>query len=121
MTDSSNASRPRVVLLTTQSIYGAEIINRLADEPGIGVAGVGFTDRIYKNKGFVAAVFTFLKRTGWRYVGYSALATNVAWSVLRVWRRPAGLPRARGAVRALHDVNAPETLDWLKSLAPDYI
>lgn len=119
--DSPASPIPRVVLLTSPGLFGAEIINRLADEPGIDLVGVGLTGRIYKNKGQVASVLTFLKRTGWRYLTYNALQADVAWTILRVSGRPHGLGKAAGQVRFLHDVNSVSTLDWLKSLAPDYV
>lgn len=112
---------PRVVLLTSPGLFGAEIINRLADEPGIQLVGVGLTGRIYKNKGQLASVATFLKRTGWRYLAYNALQADVAWSLLRLSGRPGGLRKVSGEVRTLADVNARTTLDWLTALAPDYV
>src|SRR5262245_48569878 len=121
MADSRNPPRPRVVLLTTPSLFGAELINRLTDESGIELVGVGFTARVYKNRGFASTALTFLRRTGWHYLGYSALTTNVSWSVLRASGRPTGLAQLRGAVRPLQDVNAPETLEWLRSLSPDFV
>lgn len=112
---------PRVVLLTSPGLFGAEIINRLAAAPGLNLVGVGLTGRIYKNKGLIASVLTFLKRTGWRYLSYNALQADVAWTLLRLSKRPTGLAKVAGEVRLLQDVNAPATLEWLKSLEPDYI
>src|SRR5262245_1603829 len=75
-------TQPRVVLLTSPGLFGAEIINRLATAERINLVGVGLTDRLYKGKGLAASVRTFLKRTGWRYVAYNALQANVAWTWL---------------------------------------
>jgi hypothetical protein len=119
--DQTASPAPRVVLLTSPGLFGAEIINRLADASGINLVGVGLTGRIYKNKGNLASILTFLKRTGWRYLSYNALQADVAWTILRLSGRPHGLEKVAGQVRSLHDVNAPSTLDWLKSLTPDYV
>ncbi|MGQ0634444.1 MAG: formyltransferase family protein [Planctomycetaceae bacterium] len=119
--DRSMTNRPRVVLLTMPGLFGAEIINRLAAEPGIELVGVGLSSRVYKNKGTLATALTLWKRTGWRYLAYNALVADVAWTALRIRRRPSGLANVRGQVRSLADINAPPTLDWLRSLEPDYV
>jgi hypothetical protein len=112
---------PRVVLLTSPGLFGAEIINRLADARGIRLVGVGLTDRLYKGKGFVAGVHTFLGRTGWRYLGYNALQSTASWSWLRLTGRPSGLKSLPNRPRMLKDINSPATVSWLKSLQPDFI
>jgi hypothetical protein len=112
---------PRVVLLTSPGIFGAEIINRLAVATGIHLVGVGLTNRIYKGKGVAAGVRTFLQRTGWRYLLYNALQSHVAWTWLRMTGRPTALKRVPGEARLLTDVNSPETIDWLRSLQPDFV
>jgi hypothetical protein len=112
---------PRVVLLTSPGLYGAEIINRLAEARGMRLVGVGLTNRLYKGKNLVAGVRTFLDRTGWRYLGYNALQSSVSWSWLRLTGRPAGLKSLAERPRLLKDVNAPATVSWLKSLQPDFI
>lgn len=112
---------PRVVLLTSPGLLGAEIINILAAAPEIKLVGVGLTNRIYRNKGLLASIHTFRKRTGWRYLFYNALLADVAWTWLRLTGRPAGLKSVAGQVRRLDDVNSPETREWLRSLTPDYV
>jgi len=112
---------PRVVLLTSPGLYGAEIINRLAEARGIRLVGVGLTNRLYKGKGFVAGVRTFLGRTGWRYLAYNALQSTVSWSWLQLTGRPCGLKSLPDRPRMLKDVNSPATVSWLKSLQPDFI
>src|SRR5262249_26920853 len=112
---------PRVVLLTSPGLFGAEIINRLAEARGLRLVGVGLTNRLYKGKGFVAGVRTFVDRTGWRYLGYNALQSSVSWSWLRLTGRPTGLKSIAERPRLLKDVNAPATVSWLKSLQPDFI
>lgn len=121
MADSVNGSRPRVVLLTSPNLFGATIINRLADEAELSLAGVGLSARIYKNKGFVTSTRTFLQRTGWRYLAYNGLLSSVSWPILRATGRPGGLARSGAQVRAVDDVNSPAMLDWLRSLQPDYV
>lgn len=118
---SSGALRPRVVLLTSPGLFGAEIINRLAAEPGINLVGVGLTARLYKNKGTLATALTFGKRTGWRYLVYQALIADVSWTVLRTSGRPSGLKQSGADVRSLLDVNDDSTLEWLRGLSPDII
>lgn len=112
---------PRVVLLTSPGLFGAQIINRLAGAKGLQLVGVGLTDRIYRNKSKLAAVHTFRCRTGWRYLSYNALQSDVAWSLLRLTGRPSGLKRSATQVRRLKDVNAFDSLSWLQGLAPDVI
>jgi methionyl-tRNA formyltransferase len=112
---------PRVVLLTSPGLFGAQIINRLARDAGFNLVGVGLTDRLYKGKGLARSVWTFVRRTGWRYVCYNALHSQVAWIRLRTSGRPSGLKRVHGQVRLLRDVNSPETVDWLRSLAPEFV
>lgn len=60
-------------------------------------------------------------RTGWRYLAYNALQSDVAWSWLQLTRRPTGLRRSGAKVRRLQDVNAAATRDWLRELQPDVI
>ncbi len=112
---------PRVVLLTSPGLFGGMIIRTLAAEGGIDLVGVGLTNRIYKGKGFLAAARTFLQRTGVSYTVYSALVSQFAWVMLRMRGRPAALACAGRQVRALDDVNSPETIEWLKSQRPDFI
>lgn len=114
-------SGPRVVLLTSPGLFGAQIINRLAAATGIQLVGVGLTDRIYRNKSKLAAVHTFRVRTGWRYLAYNAMQSDVAWSLLQLTRRPTGLRRSAAKVRRLQDVNSAATQDWLRELQPDVI
>lgn len=117
----SAAAAPRVVLLTSPGLFGAEIINRLAADEGTNLVGVGLTNRLYKGKGLVASAQTFLQRTGWRYLWYNVLQSQVAWIRLRLSGRPQGLKRVAGQVRPLHDVNSPDTIAWVASLSPDYV
>lgn len=112
---------PRVVLLTSPGLLGAEIINIVGATPGLQLVGVGLTNRIYRNQGTIAAIHKFRKRTGWRYLFYNALQADVSWNWLRLTGRPSGLKALAGQVRRLKDVNAPATLEWMRGLAPDYI
>lgn len=118
---SDPVSRPRIVLLTSPNVYGALIINRLAAEPGIELVGIGLTDRVYKNKGFVATATTVLQRMGWRYTTYQFLSSNLSWPILRATGRPKQLNVLGENARYLKDVNSEETLAWLRDLRPDYI
>jgi len=113
--------RPRVVLLTSPGLFGAEIINRFAAEAAINLVGIGLTARLYKNKGTLATALTFRKRTGWRYLFYQALIADVSWTVLRTSGRPSGLKQSGADVRPLLDVNDDGTLEWLRGLSPDFI
>ncbi len=114
-------SPPRVVLLTSPGLFGAEIINRLAADDKIDLVGVGLTNRIYKGKGTLAGIHAFRLRTGWRYFFYGALHSNISWTWLRMTGRPAGLKRVAGNVRLLNDVNSPTSIDWLRGLHADYL
>ncbi|HTI51200.1 MAG TPA: hypothetical protein VL475_09620, partial [Planctomycetaceae bacterium] len=120
-TASAAKAQPRVVLLTSPGLFGAEIINRIAAETAIHLVGVGLTARLYKNKGTLATALTFRKRTGWRYLLYNALIADVSWTVLRASGRPSGLKGVAGNVRPLIEVNDDTTLEWLRGLAPDYV
>lgn len=121
MDDLQFPSSPRVVLLTSPGLFGAIIINTLAGQPGIELVGVGLTNRLFKGKGVLASARAFVQRTGWRYTFYGFIVSNLAWVVLRLTGRPHGLCPLGKNVRLLHDVNSPETLDWLKGLQPDYV
>lgn len=110
----------RVVLLTSPGLFGAQIINRLS-AADLQLVGVGLTDRIYRNKSKLAAVHTFRVRTGWRYLAYNALQSDIAWSLLQLTRRPGGLRRSGAKVRRLEDINAAATRNWLRELQPDVI
>lgn len=114
-------TKPRILLLTLPSLFGAMIINRLADEPDLDLIGVGFSDRLDPKKGRWTGVRDFHRRTGWRYLYYSALVADVAWDWLRLTRRPAGLKKSGLSVQYLKNVNSPSALDWLEKLKPDYI
>ena len=77
-------SAPRVALLTSPGLFGAEIINCLAAARGINLVGVGLTNRLYKGKGLFESIDTFRRRTGWKYLFYNALQANLAWTWLRM-------------------------------------
>lgn len=111
----------RVVLLTSPSLFGAMIVNRLADEPGIELAAVGFTNRVFKNTGLVGTVRRVMAKSGLRYLLYNILIGNVAWITLRIGGRPHALRQLGPNVRYLDDVNSPDTIAWLRELAPDYV
>ncbi len=112
---------PRVVLLTSPSLYGAAIMNIVGRHPGLDLVGVGLTARVYKGKGPLATARTFAQRTGWPYTSFNILVGDVSWSMLRATGRPRGVADFRKRVRPIKDVNSPETLAWLKDLQPDYI
>lgn len=112
---------PRVVLLTSPSLYGAAIMNIVGRHPGLNVVGVGLTARVYKGKGPLATARTFAQRTGWPYTSFNILVGDVSWSMLRATGRPRGVADFRKRVRPVKDINSPETLAWLKELQPDYI
>lgn len=117
----SNASVPRVVLLTSPGTYGAFIINSLAGHSGVDLAGIGLTNRVYRNTGLAGTVKKSVQRMGWRYTAYNALASNVAWTMLQIRNRPAGLAACKQNVRPIDDVNSAETLAWLHEIKPDYV
>lgn len=110
----------RVVLLTSPGAYGAIIINTLAACQGVDIAGIGLTNRVYRGKGLLGTVRTSVKRMGWRYTTYSALAANLAWARLRLSGRPRGL-RNCGRVLPINDVNSAETVDWIRDSNADYV
>lgn len=112
---------PRVVLLTSPSLYGAAIMNIVGRHPGLNVVGVGLTARVYKGKGPLATARTFAQRTGWPYTSFNILVGDVSWSMLRATGRPRGVADFGKRVRPVKDINSPETLAWLKELQPDYI
>jgi methionyl-tRNA formyltransferase len=114
-------SPPRVALLTSPGLFGAEIINCLVAARGIKLVGVGLTNRLYKRKCLLKSIQTFRQRTGWKYLLYNALQADLAWTWLRMTGRPAGLKRVSGAVKLLKDVNSSATIEWLRELRPDYL
>lgn len=114
-------SRPRVVLLTSPGLYGAEIINALAGEAGLELVGIGLTDRVFKKKGLLATGRTLVQRTGFDYTSYSFWVSNFAWTWLRMTGRPTGLACVGSQVRYLKDVNAADSLDWMRMLQPDFV
>lgn len=118
-TAGSDTPRPRVLLLTSAGLFGAEIINALASEAGLDLVGIGFTNRILKGKSALASARAMIQRTGWRYVSYCVLTSTYAWSVLRLRGRPFGM-KGR-PVRFLNDVNSADSIEWMKSLQPDYV
>jgi methionyl-tRNA formyltransferase len=122
MTLPNAARRPRVVLLTQPTLCGALIINRLAEEEGLDLVGIGLSVLIVKNQAALPGIATLLRRSGWRYLLAGAIESNVSWAWLRLTRRPAGLRKiARQRVRTMEDVNSPSTLEWLRRMNPDYV
>jgi len=117
----STAARPRIVLLTMPSLFGAEIMNRLAREPGIELAGVGVSVRVNRKKSWFAGVNAFRAKTGWRYFLFNALVADVAWDLLRLTRRPSCLRGGAIRLRRLADVNSETSLQWLRELRPDFV
>jgi methionyl-tRNA formyltransferase len=117
----SSTAIPRVVLLTSPGTYGSIIINTLAEHAGVELLGVGLTNRVYRNTGLIGTVRKSVQRMGWRYTAYNALASNVAWTVLQLGKRPSGLAACQQNVRPIDDVNSKETLAWLNEIKPDYV
>lgn len=111
---------PRVLILTSPGIFGAEILRRLAAEPGLDIVGIGLTNRIYKGLGTLSGARKFLKRTGWKYTWYNILTGPVAWNWLSL---SGGLRPLKSLAppRLIADINDQPTRDWIASLAPDYI
>lgn len=114
-------SPPRVVLLTSPGLFGAIIINTLAEHPGIHLVGVGLTSRGFKGKGPWGTLKAFIALSGWRYTWYGVVLSTIAWMLLRLTGRPAALRTLGENARPIPDVNSAETITWLKSLQPDYI
>ncbi|NQV22957.1 MAG: hypothetical protein HQ518_01210 [Rhodopirellula sp.] len=117
----SSTTIPRIVLLTSPGTYGSIIINTLAQHAGVELAGVGLTNRVYRNTGLIGTVRKSVQRMGWRYTAYNALASNVAWTILQLGKRPSGLTTCKQNVRPIVDVNSAETLAWLNEIKPDYV
>lgn len=115
------ARGPRVVLLTFPSVFGAQIINTLGQQPGLQLVGVGLSSRIDPKRGYLAGVNAFRRRSGWRYFWYSAITTDISWHLLRISGRPQVLRGGKIDVQYLPDVNSSSSLNWLDRLAPDYI
>lgn len=112
----------RIVLLTSPCVYGAIIINTIAQHEGVELAAVGLTNRVYKNKGILATVRTAVKRMGWRYTIYNALVGDAAWTWLRLTRRPHGLASVpKENVWPIDDINSPETVAKIRAVQPDYV
>ncbi|MDA1012899.1 MAG: hypothetical protein O3A00_00430 [Planctomycetota bacterium] len=112
----------RVVLLTSPATYGAIIINTLAEQSAVELVGVGLSNRVYRGKGLFATIRTSVKRTGWRYTVYNALAANVAWTWLRLRGRPIGLSVvSKRDTWQINYVNSMEWIDRISSLRPDYV
>lgn len=114
-------ARPRVVLLTLPGLFGAEILRRLAAEPGIELTGVLLSNRLDPRKGWLAGIQEFRRKTGWRYFLYNALLADVSWNWLRATRRPAALRTGTVARLRTNDVNDQATGDWLRQQSPDYV
>lgn len=117
----SAASRPRVVLLTLPGLFGAEIMNRLAREPGIELAAVGLSSRVNRKKSWFTGINDFRRKTGWRYFLFNALIADVSWDMLRLTRRPSCLRGGVIALRKLADVNSEASVEWLRKVRPDFI
>lgn len=111
----------RVVLLTSPGLFGAMIINRLAEQPGLDLVGIGFTNRVFKNTGLIGTLKRVIATSGLHYLAYNIQISNIAWVLLRLTGRPRGLRKPGLSVSYLTDVNSPESLAWLKQLAPDYV
>jgi methionyl-tRNA formyltransferase len=114
-------SLPRVLLLTSPGLFGGEIINALTATPGINVVGVGLTGRLYKNKGPLKTLLTLRRRTGWAYTRINLLVTTVASLRMRLTGKPRGLQHLKPHTRLLQDVNAEESVRWMRGLQPDFI
>lgn len=117
----SSTTIQRIVLLTSPGTYGSIIINTLAEHAGVELVGVGLTNRVYRNTGLIGTVRKSVQRMGWRYTTYNALASNVAWTLLQLGKRPSGMAACQQNVRPIDDVNSKETLDWLDERKPDYV
>ncbi len=115
------SSPPRILLLTSPSLYGAIVMNTIGRQPGLDLVGVGLTNRLYKGQGPIRAARTFLKRTGWAYVQFGFMTHDLAWTILRAKGQPRGVPNFRQTARLIADVNSPDTLDWMRERRPDYV
>ena len=121
VSDISVSKRPRVVLLTSPSLMGARVIEAYDREPGVELAGIGLTNRVFKNTGLVGTVRRILRRSGWSYFFYSVMESTVAWNRLRAKRLPAALARSDVSVLPIVDINGVEALQWMRDLRPDFV
>lgn len=121
MNTAQHKQRPRVVLLTYPGLCGASVIERMAEEEGIDLIGVGLSGRVFKGSNHLQSVVKMIRRTGWAFTAYAVTMTDIAWAILRCMGRPASF--SSGGFEVLHfkEVNGTETVDWLRRLQPDYV
>ena len=117
----SDTAVTRVVLLTSPSLMGAAIIQRLAAEPGLKLVGVGLTNRAFKNTGLLGTIWRVVRRSGWAYFRYAVLESTISWLWLQRRGQPAVLKQGTVPSHAVNEINSDETLQWLQSCQPDIL
>lgn len=120
-TNPTASNKPKVIVLTSPGIFGAEVLRTMLANEKLEIAGIGLTGRIYKGKGTLAGARQFLRRTGWDYTWYNILTGPVSWTLLSMRGALRELKSGKIPVQMISDVNSPETLAWMNQLAPDYV
>lgn len=117
--------RTRVVLCTYPSLYSSTVLRPLLEAPDIEVVGVICSTRLFKKRyGLLRSALAFARQSGWAYLAYHMVVTDVFHMVQPVaaCKGVRRLCAERGI--PLHDtadINTAEAAQFLRVVAPDLI
>ena len=111
--------KPKVVLITSPSLIGANIIEMFRSNPSIELVGINIDQS--KNYNFfrtLKTIYSQTKKSGLSYTMYKLVIPFLAWHYLK---GRGCLRLFSGKIRFDPDINSPANKTWLKSLGCDYL
>lgn len=115
----------RIVFLTSGGLHGAVVLARLLAEPTMVVAGVVQSTRVLRaSQGSLAGARQLLSQCGWRYAAYLGTSTRFADTMLGLLSDrsvSAVCRRRRIPLLRTRQVNGPDSIDWVRTQAPDLV
>lgn len=115
----------RVVFCSYPSLYSSAVLRTLIDAAEIDVVGAVCSTRLYKKRpGLARNALAFARQSGWAYVAYHMLVTDVFHAVQPFASRKGVrqlCARRRIPVHETTDINSADALQFLRAISPDLI
>lgn len=122
------AARPaatRVVFCSYPSLYSSAVLSTLIDAAEIEVVGAVCSTRLYRKRpGLARNALAFARQSGWAYVAYHMLVTDVFHAVQPFAARKGVrqvCARRHIPVHETADINSADALQFLRAISPDLI
>lgn len=119
------ASPTRVLFCSYPSLYSSTVLDVLLNAADIEVVGAVCSTRLFTRRaGLARSALAFARQSGWAYVGYHILVTDV-FHALQPFVSRKGMRRMcavrRIPVHDTADINSADALQFLRAICPDLI